>query len=173
MEDIKYGQITEFIHFLVENTYKDKNELVFIDATAGNGFDTLFLSNLIKDNGFVYSFDIQEEAINRTKNLLENSPYSNYELILSSHENVLEYIKDNQIDAALFNLGYLPNSNKQIKTNYNTTIKAINNIMSRLKKHGRIYICAYILQDNGEEANYIIDYVSALSKKEYNVMQKK
>jgi ubiquinone/menaquinone biosynthesis C-methylase UbiE len=171
MKDIKYGQITDFVHFLVENSYKDKKDIIFVDATAGNGLDTLFLCNLFKNNGFVYAFDIQEDAINRTRKLLENNLYSNYELIIDSHENVLEYIKDNNIDAALFNLGYLPNSNKVVKTNYLSTINAIKNIMSILKKYGRIYICAYLLHDKGEEASYILDYISAIDKKEYNVIQ--
>lgn len=171
MKDIKYGQITDFVHFLVENSYKDNDDIVFVDATAGNGFDTLFLCNLFKNNGFVYAFDIQEDAINKTRKLLENSYCLNYELIVDSHENVLEYVKDKHIDAALFNLGYLPNSDKAIKTNYLSTINAIKNIMSRLKKFGRIYICAYISHDNGEEANNIHDFISSLDKKSHNVIQ--
>lgn len=171
MKDIKYGQITDFVHLLIENSYKNKENIIFVDATAGNGFDTLFLCNLFKNNGFVYAFDIQEDAINRTRKLLESNLYSNYELITDSHENVLEYIKDNNIDAALFNLGYLPNSDKTVKTNYTSTINAIKNIISRLKKFGRIYICAYLLHDNGEEARHILDFISSLDKKDYNVIQ--
>ena len=169
MKDIKYGQITDFVHFLIENSYKDKDNLILIDATAGNGFDTLFLSNL--NIGFVYSFDIQEDAINRTRKLLENNYCSNYELIADSHENVINYVKDNHIDVALFNLGYLPNSNKAVKTNFLSTINAIKSILSRLKKFGRIYICAYMLHDNGEEARYILDFISSLDKRDYNVIQ--
>ncbi len=171
MINIKYGQITDFVHFLVENSYKDKKDLIFVDATAGNGLDTLFLCHLVKGKGFVYAFDIQEAAINKTKNLLENNLQTNYRLIRDSHENILEYIGDSQIDAALFNLGYLPNSDKTIRTNYKTTINAIKNIMSRLKSHGRIYISAYILHDNGEEAKQIYDFISLLSKREYNTIQ--
>ncbi len=173
MENIKYGQITDFTHFLIENTYKDKSNLVFVDATAGNGFDTLFLCSLVKNNGFVYAFDIQENAINRTKRLLENIPYSNYKFIIDSHEKVLEYIGDNKIDAAIFNLGYLPNSNKEVKTNPETTINAIRNIITRLNKNGRIFICVYIMHDNGEEARNVLNFVSSLNKKEYNVIQVK
>lgn len=171
MIDTKYGQITDFVHFLVENSYKDKKELIFVDATVGNGLDTLFLCHLANDRGYVYGFDVQEEAINRAKNLLENNLHTNYRLISDSHENVLEYIGDSQIDAALFNLGYLPNSDKTIRTNYKTTINAIKNIMSRLKNNGRIYISAYILHDDGEEAKHICDFISSLSKREYNTMQ--
>lgn len=171
MKDIKYGQITDFVHFLVKNSYEDKEDVIFVDATAGNGLDTLFLCNLFKNNGFVYAFDIQEDAINRTRELLDSKFFSNYELIVDSHENVLEYVKENHIDAALFNLGYLPNSDKTVKTNYISTINAIKNILSRLKKFGRIYICAYIMHDNGEESRRILDFISSLDKKDYNVIQ--
>ena len=171
MHNIKYGHIVDFVHFLIENSYKDKENLTLIDATAGNGLDTLFLCNLAKNNGFVYAFDIQEDAINRTKALLENNPFANYKLIVDSHENVLEYIEDKDIDVALFNLGYLPNSDKKIRTSYNTTISAIQNIISRLSKNGRIYICAYILHDKGEEAFQIRDFLTILNKRDYNVIQ--
>ncbi len=171
MRDIKYGQITDFVHFLVENSYKDKKDIIFVDATAGNGLDTLFLCNLLKDNGFVYAFDVQQDAVDRTRILLNNNLYSNYKLIIDSHENVLEYVKENEIDAALFNLGYLPNSDKTVKTNYTSTINAIKNIITKLKKLGRIYICTYLLHDNGEESRHILDFISSLNKKDYNVIQ--
>jgi len=171
MIDIKYGQIVDFVHFLVENSYKNKDNLTLVDATAGNGFDTLFLCNLVKNNGYVYAFDIQEDAINRTKTLLEQNLCTNYKLIVDSHENVLDHIEDKQIDVALFNLGYLPNSDKKIRTNYNTSINAIKNIISRLSNQGRIYISAYKLHDNGEEARNIHEFISFLNKREYNVIQ--
>jgi predicted methyltransferase len=52
-----------------------KNGDIVIDATAGNGNDTLALLNLVGDNGKVYAFDIQEEAIEKTKHLLEESSF--------------------------------------------------------------------------------------------------
>lgn len=80
--DKKYGQITEFIHFLIKGSYSNKTNLNFIDLTCGNGYDTLFLSNLAGISGCVKAFDIQEEAIERTKKLLkEKSNYNNYEVI--------------------------------------------------------------------------------------------
>lgn len=171
MKDIKYGKITDFVHFLVENNYRDKEDLVLVDATAGNGFDTLFLCNLANNNGYVYAFDIQEDAINKTRELLDNNLCTNYKLVTDSHENVLEYLEDNKIDVALFNLGYLPNSDKSIKTNYISTINAIKNIMSRLKDWGKIFISAYMTHDNGEESGHVLDFISSLNKREYNVIQ--
>lgn len=47
-----------------------------IDATCGNGFDTLELLNLVADdshNGYVYALDIQKDALDKTSLLLEES----------------------------------------------------------------------------------------------------
>lgn len=51
-----------------------------IDATCGNGFDTLALLNLVADeshNGYVYALDIQKDALDKTSLLLEESLSSN------------------------------------------------------------------------------------------------
>jgi len=51
-----------------------------IDATCGNGFDTLAMLNLVADDshdGYVYALDIQEDALNNTSLLLEKSLSSN------------------------------------------------------------------------------------------------
>ncbi len=44
---------------------------IVIDATAGNGNDTLFLAGLVGETGRVYSFDIQARAIEKTRKKLE------------------------------------------------------------------------------------------------------
>ena len=43
-----------------------------IDATMGNGHDTLFLSEMVGKTGKVYAFDIQPEALASTERLLED-----------------------------------------------------------------------------------------------------
>ena len=40
---------------------------IVVDATVGNGNDTLKLSNAVGGKGKVYGFDIQMEAINSAK----------------------------------------------------------------------------------------------------------
>ena len=68
----------EYVH----NRIKRKDYQIAIDFTMGNGHDTLFLSKVAKQ---VYSFDIQQEALNNTKKLIEDT--DNVNLILASHEN--------------------------------------------------------------------------------------
>ena len=66
-----------------------------VDFTMGNGHDTLWLSNAVGENGKVYAFDIQQAALDSTSALLkkENAP-ENYTLILDSHHNVKNYVKE-------------------------------------------------------------------------------
>ncbi|MDD3298972.1 MAG: rRNA methyltransferase, partial [Firmicutes bacterium] len=38
-----------------------------VDATAGNGHDTLFFASLVGEKGAVYAFDIQQRALDITR----------------------------------------------------------------------------------------------------------
>lgn len=145
---------------------------VVIDATCGNGNDTLFLSNIVKANGKVYAFDIQEDAIEKTKKLLaEKSSYHNVQLIHDSHEFVLKYVNE-PIKLCVFNLGYLPNGNKKIITNGSVTVRAIENILSILDHFGFICICAYLGHPGGlEEYEYIRNYLMKIDCDAYNIIQ--
>lgn len=49
---------------------------IVIDATLGNGHDTVFLADLVGPNGRVYGFDIQEEAVLNTKTRLADHELS-------------------------------------------------------------------------------------------------
>lgn len=170
MQDIKYGKLVEFVHLLIEASYSSKKNTCFIDATCGNGFDTLFLCKTANSNGIVKGFDIQKEAIERTKKLLtEEGVFENFELIHDSHEHINKYI-NTKIDCVVYNLGYLPNSNKEIKTHKDSTILSINNLLPLLKEDGRIFVIAYSLHDDGNEANALYEFVKKLDKNKYNVM---
>ena len=44
-----------------------------IDATCGNGYDTLFLRTNVGRKGKVYGFDIQQTALDNTSKLLKEN----------------------------------------------------------------------------------------------------
>lgn len=170
MENLKYGKIVEFVHLLIIHSYGGKKNLNFVDATCGNGFDTLFLCKEAGQTGHVTAFDIQEQAIERTNTLLStNLNFKNYNIIKDSHEFVNNYVTE-KINACLFNLGYLPFSDKKITTSPNTTIKAIENLLPLLDTDGRIYITTYISHDSGVEIKEITEYLNNLNKSDYNVI---
>lgn len=170
MDYIKYGKLVDFVHMLISQSYNGQGNLNFIDATCGNGFDTLFLCKLAGVNGHVKAFDIQQQAIERTTSLLNsNLEFKNYEIILDSHELIPKYISCN-IDTVVFNLGYLPFSDKTVATKWDTTVAAIQNIMPYLKDNGKIFITTYITHDTGEEIKEIFKFLSSLDKSKFNVL---
>ena len=62
---------------------------IALDATIGNGKDTLFLASKAGRLGRVWGFDIQKEAIKKTEELLaKNQIQTNLTLIEDSHENL-------------------------------------------------------------------------------------
>jgi len=166
----KYGKVVDFVHMLIKGSYGDKETVHFVDATCGNGFDTLFLCKVAGQSGKVVAFDIQEQAVERTTALLEsNLDSKNYNIIKDSHENINKHLSE-KIDAALFNLGYLPFSDKKITTHPETTVNAIINLLPMLKDDGRIYITTYISHDTGQEIKEIYQFLMSLDKSEYNVI---
>ena len=83
--------------FLAEVVTKEDT---VVDATMGNGHDTLFLAKLAKR---VYAFDIQEQAVEKTRQRLAEADLDNAQLILAGHESLDQYI--DHFKAAIFNLG--------------------------------------------------------------------
>lgn len=143
---------------------------VAVDATAGNGYDTLFLAQLVGEAGHVYAFDVQEDALNATAERLGNYR-ERATLILNGHEHVLKYV-DREIGGAVFNLGYLPGSDHGVVTKGETTIMAIQGILNRLKIGGIIVLVVYHGHEGGkEERDAILDYVSTLPQSRVDVMK--
>lgn len=143
---------------------------IAIDATAGNGYDTLFLANHCKS---VYSFDIQQTAIEHTRELLLKNNISNVELIFDSHERLNQYVTQ-QVDCIMFNLGYLPGGPHQIETNYKSTIIALKQAMKLLKKNGLITIVIYQGQDSGFlEKEKVLSFLKTINESQFIVMEYK
>jgi ubiquinone/menaquinone biosynthesis C-methylase UbiE len=143
-----------------------------IDATAGNGRDTLYLAELVGKTGKVYAFDIQKEAILKTEKLLEEAGLEKQvSLFHQNHEKMAEEVKDN-VDAVLFNLGYLPGGDHKIMTNAVTTINALQASVRLLKKEGLLVLVIYWGHPGGrEEKEAVEEWAKALSPKEWDVMK--
>lgn len=165
--------IIQYSHYLLEETVL-KGETV-IDATCGNGNDTLFLSRLVGEQGQVLAFDIQKHAIKTTKMLLEKNKRNNVVYILDSHTKVSDYIEDNEIPTiggAIFNLGYLPKGDKTIITKGETTIQAVYSLLPYIKQNGVVVLVIYHGHDGGNlEKEFILKHVIKLDQKDFNVLQ--
>ena len=138
-------------------------EDIVVDATMGNGYDTLFLAKLAKQ---VYAFDIQEQALEKTSQRIQEAGLTNVNLILQGHETVDEYVTE--VKAAIFNLGYLPSADKSIITQPQTTLEALEKLCQMLIKGGRIAIMIYYGHEGGDiERDAVLDFVSQLPQQEY------
>ena len=146
--------------FLAQVITKDDT---VVDATMGNGHDTLFLAKLAKQ---VYAFDIQEQALEKTNQRLQAAGVTNVQLILQGHETVDQFVSE--LKAAIFNLGYLPSAEKSIITRPHTTIEALEKLCHMLVRGGRIAIMIYYGHEGGDlEKDAVLNYVSQLPQQEY------
>ncbi len=137
---------------------------IVVDATCGNGNDTLYLCRLAKK---VFAIDIQKNAINNTKKLLDSNNITNYELINNSHEYMNDYLYDytGKISLITFNLGFLPGGDKSIMTNYKSTLNAIKKGLNLLNKKGIILVTCYPHKEGKKESKEIINYLDCNSIK--------
>lgn len=139
-----------------------------IDATCGNGYDSLKILPLIP-NGFLYSLDIQQQACQNTLNKLKTQ-FSNFEIFCQSHETFPEKIKPYSTKLIIYNLGYLPKGNKEITTNKNSTIQSLNNSLNLLAPSGAISVMCYVGHNQGfEEEKEVVKWASELDKTDYLV----
>ncbi|EOH94614.1 rRNA methylase [Enterococcus haemoperoxidus ATCC BAA-382] len=160
-----------FSHTLLKEVIQKGDTVV--DATMGNGNDTAFLADLVGSTGLVYAFDIQEQAlINTEKKLTELGLTDHVSLVHKGHETINRTIPEKtQLTAAIFNLGYLPKSDKQIITKPDTTKKALDALLPRLAPKGRIIIVVYYGHLGGEmELTLVQNYCQELPQETYSVL---
>ncbi len=157
-------------HLLLKNFVRTGSQLV--DATCGNGKDTLLLARLAGETGHLYAFDIQKEAIERTfQRLSEQGLQDRVTLINDGHERILELL-DSQIDAIVFNLGWLPGASREITTSSSTTIKALESSLLLLAPSGLLIVTCYPGHQGGdEEAVKVKEWAADLASKTYHVWQ--
>ena len=152
-------RLTEYTHLCLER--KLNNGDCVLDATAGNGYDTLKAAKLVQPNGWVVSIDIQENAIDETGVKLAQAKLKNIcECHLGNHGELLKTI-DQTFDCIIFNLGYLPGSDKMIITTTKDTLSALNQSAKLLKENGMLIVTAYRQHKGGEdEAKQVKQWMS-------------
>lgn len=134
---------------------------VVVDATAGNGRDTLFLAGAVGDSGKVYAFDVQRAALENTSLLLKQYGLDQrVELIHAGHEHMEQYI-DRPVDGFIFNLGYLPGGDHDITTGPDTSVRAVNAALHLLKPGGRISMVIYTGHRGALEESGAVEQVAA------------
>jgi predicted methyltransferase len=144
--------LTTLTHNLLEKELTEGD--CVIDATVGNGHDTLFLAKQVGRQGCIFGFDVQQQAISTTQLQLKQNQFKNFCLFHASHSEMDIYIPKQQhgkIKLIMFNLGYLPGSDKTIITQANTTLIALKKSIVLLAPNGVLTIMAYPGHSGGEE----------------------
>ncbi|PLT29250.1 class I SAM-dependent methyltransferase [Peribacillus deserti] len=149
---------------------------IAVDATLGNGHDTVFLASLTGETGHVYGFDIQENALNNSRQRIEaNNLSKSVTLFLKGHEEIQACIPEDQagkIKGAIFNLGYLPGGDKSIVTSAETTIRAIKQLLDWMAPEGIIVLVIYHGHPEGKiERDALLSYISTIPQEEAHVLQ--
>lgn len=126
-----------------------------IDATVGNGHDTLFLARAVGEQGKVYGFDIQEAALDSAWRRLEDEGVAGrVSLYHAGHEAMALALPESlrgQVRAVMFNLGYLPGGDKARTTAIATTLAALEQARELLAPGGAISVLAYTGHPGGRE----------------------
>lgn len=168
--DLFGKKMVDIVHELLESYVHDGD--LCIDATMGTGADTLKLCSCVGEDGLVYAFDIQSEALEQTAALLkQNHMEERARLILDSHDKIKNYVHEN-IQAFVFNLGYLPKGNPKVITKKDTTAAALEACLNLLKQGGIGLLTAYYGHEGGaEEKNYVDKLLHMLPPKNFDVLK--
>ena len=140
---------------------------VAVDATMGNGKDTQFLCELVGEEGHVYAFDVQKEAVVRTAARLKEAGYENRAtLLLAGHETMKEHVKSAP-RVVMFNLGWLPGAEHIVTTKTDTTLTAVQAAIELIVPGGFVSICVYPGHEEGtKELHALLDWAGKLSVRE-------
>jgi 16S rRNA C1402 N4-methylase RsmH len=171
---MKLQRILPFAKHLLHTVIEEGD--IVVDATIGNGHDTVFLAKLVGSEGHVYGFDIQEDAIINTINRLESEQLDKHVTVVKKgHQHIKSTVPaqlHGTVAGAIFNLGYLPGGDKTIVTVPDTTISAIDQLLDIMKPEGVIVIVIYHGHEEGQiERDELMNYVNMIDPSVAHVLQ--
>lgn len=145
------------------HTFVQSGDIV-IDATCGNGHDTLLLATLVGASGHIFGFDIQQQAIAETgRKIAENGLSDRVTLLQKGHEELADHVTG-PVQVVLFNLGYRPGGDRSIITRPDTTGRALEQSLALLAPGGIILITIYPGHSGGtDEQSTVEDWTATLA----------
>jgi hypothetical protein len=139
-----------------------------IDATVGNGHDTLFLAQLLKGEGELIGYDIQLEALDQAKLRLQTLSDAELKMITLKCRSHASF-EEEYANLIVYNLGYLPGGNKRITTCVETTLQSLKDAL-HIAKGGAISITCYPGHEEGRrEQGAVLDFLKTISPSEWQV----
>lgn len=153
---MKDDHIKQFVQNYLK-THVQKTDTI-IDATVGNGYDTIYIASLAKQ---VIGFDIQSKALAVTQEKLMDLGIHNVSLIHDSFEKISTLTSYRGV---VFNLGYLPNGDKSITTTAIVTLSTVQTILSQMKVDDFILMTVYPGHDEGKQESEVLNaYIKTLN----------
>lgn len=157
-------------HLKLAHRYWKENvggEDIVVDATCGNGQDTLFLAKL--KPLALYALDIQPQALRNSSTLLEQEllpeEYAKVHFVAACHSTFPSKLLEGTVQLIVYNLGYLPGGDKNLTTQTKTTLQSLERGLSLLKKGGNLSITCYPGHAEGEkEEEAILTWAKNLNK---------
>ncbi len=147
---------------LAHHFWKDllKKQDVVVDATCGNGKDSLALAKILHPlQGSLLCIDLQKQAIDATKNLIENEIPSflpQVQFFHQSHAKLPPTPKESTVKLIVWNLGYLPKGDKSVTTKTESTWESIVHGMEILSSGGLLSITCYPGHSEGKKEEEIL-----------------
>ena len=140
-----------------------------VDATCGNGHDTLLLARLVGVSGHVWGFDIQQQAIAGTKRRVAEAELSSRVTLLQiGHEELAQHVTG-PLQVVLFNLGYCPGGDRSIITRPDTTCSALGQALQLLAAGGIVVVTVYPGHSGGaEEQSTVESWAAGLDPRAYH-----
>lgn len=165
--------VLDFAHHLAAQALEPGG--LAVDATVGNGHDTLFLAQEVGARGRVVGFDVQEVAIEKTRRRLRSEdPAASVRLIHAGHETMLDHLREphrGKVGAVMFNLGYLPGNDHTLTTEPGTTRQALDLSTELLRPGGVITVVLYTGHEGGPaEAEAVQSWASALPQQPFQAL---
>ena len=165
--------VLDYVHVLVRQAL-DEGE-VAVDATVGNGYDTLALARSVGSGGRVFGFDVQAEAIEQTRARLAPAEVdAAVSLVQDGHEEMERCLPEElvgRVGAVTFNLGYLPGSASDLTTTSETTIPALNTSLRVLRPGGVVTIVLYTGHEEGtREAEAVDAWAEGLPQERFHAL---
>jgi len=164
------ARLTSLSHLLWSDIVRPGDTV--LDATCGNGFDSVVLARLCGRQGNVLCVDIQEQALASTKAHLESviplDERPHIEYIHESHCRLDHFVRPNSVGLICFNAGYLPKGDHTLCTTAATTRKALDAAAQALRPGGMLSVLCYIKQTGGtDECETVRSWMAALETEEF------
>ena len=143
-----------------------------LDATCGNGHDTLFLCRLAGPEGRVLAMDIQPAAVEATNRLLVGHGLQGVgRAVLCDHRDLGSLVGPGTLDAAVFNFGWLPGSAHGVHSTAEGSIPALAAALEAIKPGGLLAAVLYSGKVIGDgEKRAALDFFRALPLTRYTVL---